>query len=147
MGFNSALDKDVIKNLMADLAKITGQAPVTTLARKSISNFKLREGMPVGAKVTLRGARMYEFLERLIYAALPRVRDFRGLPAGAFDGRGSYTFGLQEQLVFPEIDPDAVKKPQGMDITLVTTATSDEHAKALLALLGVPFSRVEKKPG
>ena len=145
MGFNSTLDKDVIKALSIDLSRIAGQAPVMTTARKSISNFKLREGMTVGAKVTLRGNRMYEFMERLIHAALPRIRDFRGLPTGGFDGRGSYTFGLQEQSIFPEIDPDTVKKAQGMDITLVTSAGDDAQAKVLLALIGVPFVKVAEK--
>lgn len=145
MGFNSALDKDVIKALATDLSRIAGQAPVMTTARKSISNFKLRAGMTVGAKVTLRGNRMYEFMERLIHAALPRIRDFRGLSGGGFDGRGSYTFGLQEQSIFPEIDPDTVKKTQGMDITIVTSARDDAQAKALLALIGVPFVKVAEK--
>jgi large subunit ribosomal protein L5 len=145
MGFNSTLDKDIIKALCADLGRIAGQAPVITKSRKSISNFKLREGMTVGAKVTLRGDRMYDFLERLIHAALPRIRDFRGLPAKGFDGRGSYTFGLQEQIIFPEIDPDAIKKTQGMDITIVTSAGTDAAAKALLGMLGVPLVKAEKK--
>lgn len=141
MGFNSAMDKDTIKAATDDLARIAGQKPVVTKARKSISNFKLRKGMPVGAKVTLRGNRMYEFLARLIHAALPRIRDFRGLPAKGFDGRGSYTFGLQEQTIFPEIDPDDVKKVQGMNVTVVTSAPTDERARELLTLLGVPFAR------
>ena len=145
MGFNSTLDKDIIKALCADLGRIAGQAPVITKARKSISNFKLREGMTVGAKVTLRGDRMFEFLERLIHASLPRIRDFRGLPVKGFDGRGSYTFGLQEQIIFPEIDPDAIKKTQGMDITIVTSARTDAAAKALLSMLGVPFVKAENK--
>ena len=144
MGFNSAIEKDVIKVLCEDLAKITGQRPVVTLARKSISNFKLREGMPVGAKVTLRGNRMYEFLERLVHAALPRIRDFRGLSPKGFDGRGSYTFGLKEQSVFPEIDPDSVKRVQGMHITIVTSARNDQPARELLMQLGFPLARAEK---
>ena len=144
MGFNSSVDKDVIKAVSDDLAKITGQRPVTTKARKSISNFKLRKGMPVGAKVTLRGPRMYEFMSRLIHAALPRIRDFRGLPVKGFDGRGSYTFGLQEQTIFPEIDPDSVKKVQGMNVTIVTSATTDNRARELLTLLGVPFAKSHK---
>ena len=144
MGFNSSVDKDVIKAVSDDLAKITGQRPVTTKARKSISNFKLRKGMPVGAKVTLRGPRMYEFMSRLIHAALPRIRDFRGLPVKGFDGRGSYTFGLQEQTIFPEIDPDSVKKVQGMNVTIVTSATTDSRARELLTLLGVPFAKSHK---
>lgn len=145
MGFNSALDKDVIKALAIDLARITGQAPVMTTARKSISNFKLRAGMTVGAKVTLRGNRMYDFMERLIHAALPRIRDFRGLPGSGFDGRGSYTFGLHEQSIFPELDPDTVKKAQGMDITFVTSARDDAQAKMLLTLIGVPFVKAAEK--
>jgi large subunit ribosomal protein L5 len=144
MGFNSTLDKDTVKAVAEDLARITGQRPVVTKARKSISNFKLRKGMPVGAKVNLRGHRMYEFLERLIHAALPRIRDFRGLPVGGFDGRGSYTFGLQEQTVFPEIDPDEVKRVQGMNVTIVTSATSDERARELLARLGIPFAKASR---
>jgi large subunit ribosomal protein L5 len=144
MGFNAATDKDQIKAVADDLAAITGQKAVVTTARKSISNFKLRKGMPVGAKVTLRGPRMYEFLARLIHAALPRIRDFRGLPPKGFDGRGSYTFGLQEQTIFPEIDPDAVKKVQGMNVTIVTSARSDERARELLTLLGLPFMKSHK---
>jgi len=141
MGFNSSMDKDTIKTISEDLTRISGQRPVITKARKSISNFKLRKGMPVGAKVTLRGDRMYEFVERLVHAALPRIRDFRGLPVKGFDGRGSYTFGLQEQTIFPEIDPDDVKKVQGMNVTIVTSASTDERARELLSLLGIPFVR------
>lgn len=144
MGFNASMEKDAIKAVTEDLAAITGQRPVVTKARKSISNFKLRKGMPVGAKVTLRGARMYEFLERLIHATLPRIRDFRGLSAKGFDGRGSYTFGLNEQTIFPEIDPDKCKKVQGMNVTLVTSADSDGHARELLAMLGIPFAKSQK---
>jgi large subunit ribosomal protein L5 len=144
MGFNSAMDKDGIKACCEDLARITGQRPVVTRARKSISNFKLRLGMPVGAKVTLRGNRMYEFLARLIHATLPRIRDFRGLSAGGFDGRGSYTFGLREQAIFPEIDPDSVKRAQGMDITVVTSAGGNRETRELLARLGIPFAKSEK---
>jgi large subunit ribosomal protein L5 len=144
MGFNSTMEKDVIKAMCDDLSRIAGQRPVVTKARKSISNFKLRKGMPVGAKVTLRGDRMYEFLVRLIHAALPRIRDFRGLPVKGFDGRGSYTFGLQEQTIFPEIDPDSVKKVQGMNVTIVTSATTDNRARELLTLLGVPFAKSHK---
>ena len=143
MGFNASLDKDTIKALTEDLARIAGQRPVTTVARKSISNFKLREGMPIGAKVTLRGQRMYEFAERLIHAALPRIRDFRGVSPKGFDGRGSYTMGVREQSVFAEINPDDVKKTQGMDITFVTTAKTDQAARELLALLGMPFARTQ----
>ncbi|PYM92748.1 MAG: 50S ribosomal protein L5 [Candidatus Rokuibacteriota bacterium] len=123
----------------ADLQAIAGQKPVVTKAKKSIANFKLREGVPIGAKVTLRGARMYEFLDRLINVALPRVRDFRGVPPKAFDGRGNYALGLREQLIFPEIVYDKVDKVRGMDISIVTTARTDEDAKVLLTHLGMPF--------
>ncbi len=138
MAVSTSADKDALKFVAEDLARITGQKPVLTKARKSISNFKLRAGVPIGAKVTLRGDRMYEFLERLIGAALPRIRDFRGIPK-SFDGRGNLTFGLKEQLVFPEIQPDHVKKVQGMDITIVTTARKDEDAFELLKAFGFPF--------
>ncbi len=123
----------------ADLRAITGQKPVVTRAKKSIANFKLREGMPIGAKVTLHSARMYEFLDRLINVALPRVRDFKGVPAKGFDGRGNYALGLREQLIFPEIVYDKVDKVRGMDVIIVTTAKTDEDAKALLTHLGMPF--------
>jgi large subunit ribosomal protein L5 len=123
----------------ADLQAISGQKPVVTRAKKSIANFKLREGAPIGAKVTLRGARMYEFLDRLMNIALPRVRDFRGVPPRGFDGRGNYALGLREQLIFPEIVYDKIDKVRGMDINIVTTARSDEEAKALLTHLGMPF--------
>ncbi len=121
------------------LALITGQKPLVTRARKSVSGFRIRRGFPVGLKVTLRGRRMYEFLDRLITLAIPRVRDFRGLDPNAFDGHGNYTFGVTEQLIFPEIDPDDVHYTQGMHITIVTTARTDEHARELLTLLGFPF--------
>lgn len=127
--------------LAGELSRITGQKAVLTRATKSISNFKLREGMTVGAKVSLRGDRMYEFLDRLIGAALPRIRDFRGLSPGAFDGRGNYTIGIKEQTIFPEIDPNDVSINQGMDITIVTSAREDGDARALLELLGVPFAK------
>lgn len=140
MAVNSQVDRDTLKAVSDDLAKITGQRPATTKATKSISNFKLREGMAIGAKVTLRGERMYEFLERLIHATLPRIRDFRGVPAKSFDGRGNYTLGLKEQTLFPEIEADKVKKIQGMDITIVTTAKTDADAKELLKLMGMPFA-------
>lgn len=140
MAVNSMVDRDTLKAVSEDLAKITGQRPATTKATKSISNFKLREGMAIGAKVTLRGERMYEFLERLIHATLPRIRDFRGVPAKSFDGRGNYTLGLKEQTLFPEIEADKVKKVQGMDITIVTTAKTDADAKELLKLMGMPFA-------
>jgi large subunit ribosomal protein L5 len=123
----------------ADLGAITGQKPVVTRAKKSIANFKLRENAPIGCKVTLRGPRMYEFLDRLVNVALPRVRDFKGVPPKAFDGRGNYALGLREQVIFPEITYDKVDKLRGMDIIVVTTADSDEEAKALLTHLGVPF--------
>jgi large subunit ribosomal protein L5 len=133
-------ERESLKAHVEDLAMITGQRPVVTSAKKSISNFKLREGMNIGAKVTLRGARMYEFLERLIHAALPRIRDFRGLRADSFDGRGNYTLGVREQTIFPEIDANRVTGTQGMDVTIVTTATDDKAAKRLLELLGMPFA-------
>lgn len=133
-------EKDAISSLTSDLARITGQRPVTTKARKSISNFKVRKGMIIGAKVTLRGARMYEFLDRLINAALPRIRDFRGVSTVSFDGHGNYTLGIREQTIFPEIDPNNVSITQGMDITIVTTAKKNEEARELLKLLGMQFS-------
>jgi large subunit ribosomal protein L5 len=123
----------------ADLKAITGQKPIVTRAKKSIANFKLREGVPIGAKVTLRGARMYEFLDRLMNIALPRVRDFKGVPPKGFDGRGNYALGLREQLIFPEIVYDKVDKVRGMDINIVTTARTDEEARTLLTRLGMPF--------
>ena len=123
----------------SDLQAITGQRAVVTRAKKSIANFKLREGQPIGAKVTLRGARMFEFLDRLVSSALPRVRDFKGVPPKGFDGRGNYALGLREQLIFPEIVYDKIDKVRGMDINIVTTARTDEEAKALLAHLGMPF--------
>ena len=140
MGINSEVDKDTFKVLVGELGQITGQRPVVTHSRLSIANFKLREGQPVGAKVTLRGARMFEFLERLIHAALPRIRDFRGVPPKGFDGRGSYSLGIKEQNIFPEIDPDHIKKVQGMDITVVTTAKTNDEARELLKRLGMPFA-------
>ena len=140
MGINSAVEKEVLKTLVTDLAKITGQAPVVRKARKSIANFKLREGMPVGLMVTLRGERMYEFFDRLVSTVLPRLRDFRGVSLKAFDGRGNYSLGLSEQTIFPEINVDEVKKVQGMDITIVTTAVTDDEARDLLRLMGMPFA-------
>ena len=140
MSVNTKVDKDAFKAVTDDLARISGQRPVTTKARLSISNFGLREGMPIGAKVTLRGARMFEFLDRLINVALPRIRDFRGVSSTAFDGRGSYTLGLKEQTIFPEVNPDNVKRNQGMDITIVTTAETDAEARDLLKHLGMPFA-------
>ena len=139
MGVNASVDRDTLKAVAEDLAKITGQRPIITKAKVSVANFKLREGMPIGAKVTLRGKMMYEFLERLISATLPRIRDFRGLPR-KLDGRGNCTIGLKEQAIFPEIQADHIKKQQGMDITLVTTAKTDDDARELLQLLGLPFA-------
>ncbi len=133
-------DKDVQKQLVSQLATITGQQPTIRQARNSISNFKLREGMTIGAKVTLRGERMYEFLDRLMNSALPRIRDFRGLPGKGFDGRGNYTLGLTEQSIFPEIDPNDINVEQGMDITVVTNTNSDDMARELLTQLGMPFA-------
>lgn len=127
--------------IVSDLGKITGQKALVCKARKSIANFKLREGMPIGAKVTLRGERMYEFLDRLLNVALPRVRDFRGINPNSFDGRGNYALGLKEQLIFPEIDYDKVDRVRGLDISIVTTATTDEEARELLTLMGAPFER------
>ena len=135
-----AHDRDVLQALADDLGTITGQKAVITKAKMSVSNFKLREGMSIGAKVTLRNTRMYEFMDRLVNVALPRIRDFRGIPGNAFDGQGNYSMGMQEQTVFPEIDPDKVKKVHGMDITFVTSAKSDEEARELLSLMGMPFS-------
>ncbi|MCM3762371.1 50S ribosomal protein L5 [Alkalihalobacillus oceani] len=131
-----ALDKAV-----EELTEITGQKPVITKAKKSIAGFKLREGMPIGAKVTLRGERMYDFLDKLISISLPRVRDFRGVSKKAFDGRGNYTLGVKEQLIFPEVDYDKVDKVRGMDVVLVTTAKTDEEARELLTQMGMPFQK------
>jgi large subunit ribosomal protein L5 len=135
----AARDSKLIEGAVRDLTAITGQKPAVVRARKSIAQFKLREGMPIGAKVTLRGDRMWEFLDRLLTIALPRIRDFRGLSPNQFDGRGNYTFGLNEQSMFHEIDPDSIDRPRGMDITVVTTATTDEEGRALLRRLGFPF--------
>ena len=126
---------------VADVAAVTGQKPIVKRAKKSIAQFRLRAGMPVGVMATLRGDRMYEFLDRLVNAALPRLRDFRGLPTRSFDGRGNYSMGLREQLVFPEIDYDKIDKVRGLEITMVTTARTDQEARRLLELLGVPFAR------
>ena len=130
-----------IDAISGDLAKITGQKPVVCKAKKSVANFKLREGMPIGVKVTLRGERMYEFLDRLFNVALPRVRDFRGINPNSFDGRGIYNMGIREQLIFPEIDYDKVDKVRGMDICFVTTANTDEEARELLTQMGAPFTK------
>ncbi len=142
VGCGDAKDNSkVIDAVMADIAAITGQKPVATKARKSISNFKLREGSLNGVKVTLRAEKMYEFVDKLFNLSLPRVRDFKGINPNAFDGRGNYSLGLKEQLIFPEIEYDKVDKVRGMDIVFVTTANTDEEAKELLALLGAPFAR------
>ena len=130
-----------IEAIIKDIATITGQRPVTCRARKSVANFKVREGMTIGAKVTLRGERMYEFVDKLFNFALPRVRDFKGINPDAFDGRGNYALGLKEQLIFPEIEYDKIDKIRGMDICFVTTANTDEEARALLAALGAPFAK------
>ena len=135
----AAKDGKLIDFAVADLTAITGQKPSVTKARKSIAQFKLREGMPIGAHVTMRGDRMWEFTDRLLSISLPRIRDFRGLSPKQFDGKGNYTFGLTEQVVFPEIEQDKVDRPRGMDITIVTTAKNDEEGRALLKLLGFPF--------
>ena len=131
----------VIDAITNDLSLITGQKPVVCKARKSIANFKLREGMPIGAKVTLRGEKMYEFMDRFFNAALPRVRDFRGIDPNSFDGRGNYSMGVKEQLIFPEIEYDKIDKVRGRDIIFVTTANTDEEARELLALMGAPFAK------
>lgn len=131
----------VLDNAVEELELITGQKPLVTKAKKSIATFRLREGMPIGAKVTLRGERMYEFLDKLISVSLPRVRDFQGVSKKAFDGRGNYTLGVKEQLIFPEIDYDKVSKVRGMDIVIVTTANTDEEARELLANFGMPFRK------
>jgi len=136
----AARDAKLIDGAVRDLAAITGQKPAVARAKKSIAQFKLREGMPIGAHVTLRGDRMWEFLDRLLATALPRIRDFRGLNPRQFDGKGNYTFGLTEQVMFHEIDPDRVDRQRGMDITLVTTATNDDEGRALLRRLGFPFA-------
>ena len=133
-----------LESAVSDLSTITGQRPVVTRAKKSIAAFKLRAGMPIGAMVTLRGPRMYEFLDRLVGITLPRIRDFRGVSPNSFDGRGNYTLGLKEQLAFPEIDYDRIDKARGLEVSLVTTAKTDEEGRRLLALLGMPFARTER---
>jgi large subunit ribosomal protein L5 len=143
IGLGEALqDAKALDGATRDLSIITGQQPIITRARKSIAGFKLREGMAIGAKVTLRGRRMYDFLDRLLNVALPRLRDFRGVSRDSFDGRGNYTLGLQEQLAWPEIDYDSIDKVRGLEISIVTTAKTDEEARRLLTLLGMPFKRV-----
>ena len=145
MGIGDAVkDGRLLDAAVDDLTTITGQRPVVTKARKSIAGFKLREGMPIGAKVTLRGDRMWEFYDRLVSLALPRIRDFRGMSPRSFDGHGNYTMGVTEQLIFPEIDYDKVAEVRGMDITIVTTATTDDEARSLLAALGFPFTGIEQ---
>lgn len=144
-GVNGAVaDKKMVDVAVEELSNITGQKAVATLSKKDISNFKLRKGMPIGARVTLRGEKMYEFLDRLISVSLPRVRDFKGISDKAFDGRGNYTLGITEQIIFPEIDIDKVSKITGMDITFVTSASSNEEAYELLKELGMPFKNIKK---
>jgi large subunit ribosomal protein L5 len=144
IGMGEAMDNPkAMEAAVSDLTTITGQKPVMTKARKSIANFKLREGRLIGTKVTLRGDRMWAFLDRLMSTALPRVRDFRGVSANAFDGRGNYTLGLRDQLIFPEIEYDKIDKLRGMEVTIVTTAKDDDQARVLLQLLGMPFSKKE----
>lgn len=138
------VDKKVVDNGVAELTQITGQKAVPTKSKKDISNFKLRKGMPIGARVTLRGEKMYEFLDRLVAVALPRVRDFRGINEKGFDGRGNYTFGVTEQIIFPEIDIDKISRINGMDITFVTSANTDKEALALLKEFGLPFKNQKK---
>jgi large subunit ribosomal protein L5 len=144
VGKDAISDQKFLDAALTDLTAITGQRPSVRRAKKAISNFKLRIGMPIGVAVTLRHATMYEFLDRLMSVALPRIRDFRGVPSKSFDGRGNYTLGLQEQIVFPEIDYDKVAKIRGMDITIVTTARTDEEAYELLAAIGMPFRKKEQ---
>ena len=134
-------DKKLVDNAVEELTKITGQRAISTISKKDVANFKLRKGMPIGAKVTLRGNKMYEFLDRLVTASLPRVRDFNGIKANGFDGRGNYNLGITEQIIYPEINIDQVKKINGMDITFVTTAKTDKEAKSLLGELGLPFKK------
>lgn len=141
IGSGEFSDKKVLDNALGDLEKVTGQKAVVTKARKSVAGFKIRDGWPVGCKVTLRGERMYEFLDRLVNIAIPRIRDFRGLNPKAFDGRGNYALGVREQLIFPEINYDKVEKIRGMEMIFVTTAHTDEEAKELLSLLGMPFTQ------
>ena len=142
MGVGEALtDKKLLDNAVADLAAISGQQPLVTKARKSVAGFKIRQGYPIGCKVTLRGERMWEFFERLITIAVPRIRDFRGLSAKSFDGRGNYSMGVREQIIFPEIDYDKVDRVRGLDITITTTAKNDEEGQALLAAFNFPFRK------
>ncbi len=145
MGVSASLEKTAVDDAARDLALLTGRKPVVTLARKSIANFKLREGQPVGCRVTLRRDVMYEFFDRLVAAALPRIRDFRGISPRSFDGRGNYSLGVAEQTVFPEIDLDKIKRTQGMDITIVTSARTDAEAFELLKLMGMPFAEARER--
>jgi large subunit ribosomal protein L5 len=141
MGVSASLDKGALEDAVKELAQITGRKPVISKSRKAIANFKLRENQPIGCHVTLRKDVMYEFFDRLVAATLPRIRDFRGLSPRKFDGRGNYTFGVSEQTIFPEIEMDKIKRTQGMDITIVTTAPTDEQARELLKLMGFPFAQ------
>ena len=143
MGVSASLEKGAIDDAAKDLSQITGRKPVISKARKSIANFKLREGQPIGCRVTLRRDQMYEFFDRLIAAALPRIRDFRGTSPRSFDGRGNYSLGISDQTVFPEIELDKIKRQQGMDITIVTSAPSDEEALELLKMMGMPFAEAK----
>ena len=138
---NAVADKKLIDYSVDELTNITGQKAISTISKKDVATFKLRKGMPIGAKVTLRGERMYEFLDRLITSALPRVRDFNGINATGFDGRGNYSLGITEQIIFPEIDIDKIKKIEGMNITFITSASTDQEAKSLLTQLGLPFKK------
>jgi len=143
MGVSASLEKGAIDDAAKDLSQITGRKPVISKSRKSIANFKLREGQPIGCRVTLRRDQMYEFFDRLVAAALPRIRDFRGISPRSFDGRGNYSLGISDQTVFPEIELDKIKRQQGMDITIVTSANSDEEALELLKLMGMPFAEAK----
>jgi large subunit ribosomal protein L5 len=140
MGVSASLEKSAVDDAVRDLGNITGRKPVVNKSRKSVANFKLRKGQPIGCRVTLRRDAMYEFFDRLVAAALPRIRDFRGVSSRAFDGRGNYSLGVADQTIFPEIDLDKIKRHQGMDITIVTSAETDEEARELLKLMGMPFA-------
>ena len=146
MGVSASLEKSAVDDAAKDLALITGRKPVTSKSRHNIANFKLREGVPIGCRVTLRRDTMYEFLDRLVATALPRIRDFRGLSPRSFDGRGNYSLGVADQTIFPEIDLDKIKRQQGMDITIVTSARSDGEALDLLKLMGMPFAEAKQQP-
>ncbi|HEX5399252.1 MAG TPA: 50S ribosomal protein L5 [Verrucomicrobiae bacterium] len=146
MGVSASLEKTAVEDAAKDLAQITGRKPVISKSRHSIANFKLREGQPIGCRVTLRKDAMYEFFDRLVAAALPRIRDFRGLSPRKFDGRGNYTFGIAEQTIFPEIELDKIKRTQGMDVTIVTSAADDAQALDLLKMMGFPFAEVKEAP-